>query len=316
MRPWLRALALTVGWGALAASTAAAPALRIETQELAPGVHVHVGAIEDWGPDNAGDVANLGFVVGARCVAVIDSGGSRAVGEALRAAIARRTDKPVCAVVNTHAHPDHVLGNAAFLGAGAGGASPEFIGHARLPAALAARGPYYLKALERDFGAAGAGSEIVLPTRTVGDALNLDIGGRTLLIRAWPTAHTDADLTVTDVQSGTLFAGDLLFVEHLPALDGKLLGWLGVMDALAREPVRLVVPGHGAPSRDWPAALAPQRAYLLGLRDGVKDAIARNLTLSQTVNELDGRGLQGWRLTDRFHRRNLTAAFAELEWAE
>jgi quinoprotein relay system zinc metallohydrolase 2 len=313
MNPASRLAVMLSCWAALAASAAG---LTIEAREVAPGVHVHVGQLEDWGPANAGNVANLGFVIGARCVAVIDSGGSAAVGQALRAAVRGATQQPICFVINSHAHPDHVLGNAAFRGAGIDGADPEFIGHARLPAALAARGPYYLNALRRDFGAAGAGGEIVAPTRTVADRLELDLGDRRLLLQAWPTAHTDADLSVLDPQSGTLFTGDLLFVSHLPALDGKLLGWLAVMDRLALLPVRLAVPGHGAPSSDWPGVMAPQRAYLERLRDGVRDAIRRDQSLSQTVNQLGAQGIEGWQLTERFHRRNVTAAFAELEWTD
>jgi glyoxylase-like metal-dependent hydrolase (beta-lactamase superfamily II) len=105
--------------GALHAGTAAqgspdpAP---LDVTEVAPGVHVHAGRLEDWLPGNAGDVANLDFVVGSRCVAVIDTGGTPHLGLRWRAAIERATSLPICYVFDTHAHPDHVLGNAAFAG--------------------------------------------------------------------------------------------------------------------------------------------------------------------------------------------------------
>ena len=182
---------------------------------------------------NFGDVANLGFVVGARCVAVIDTGGTFAVGRALRRAIQRVATVPVCYVINTHVHPDHVFGNAAFTDD-----HPQFIGHVRLADAMRRRGPNYLNALQRDLGEAGQQSAIVLPTRSVATTEELDLGGRILSLRAWPTAHTDTDLTVFDESSRTLWLGDLLFVGHVPVLDGNLRGFLAAIDRSSRLSAR------------------------------------------------------------------------------
>ena len=86
----------------------------------------------------------------------------------------------MCYVINTHAHPDHVLGNAAFADRSR---TPQFVGHERLAAALASRGPYYLNALQRDFGPAHADTTIVAPTLPVRGRLTLDLGDRTLSSR-------------------------------------------------------------------------------------------------------------------------------------
>ena len=148
----------------------------------------------------------------------------------------------------------------------------------------------------------------------VEDALTIDLGGRVLELRAWPTAHTDTDLTVLDVATGTLFAGDLLFMERLPVVDGSLLGWLEVIDRLEALPARRVVPGHGPASAPWPSALAPQRAYLEYLRDRVRDELRRNRTLEQAVDEVPLPPGQSWRLVADNHPRNVTVSFTELEW--
>jgi quinoprotein relay system zinc metallohydrolase 2 len=276
----------------------------------AAGVYVHYGRQEVIDAANGGDIANVGFVVGARCVAVIDTGGSAAVGAALRRAIRRVTGRPVCYVINTHAHPDHVFGNAAFLAD-----RPQFVGHAKLPAAFARRGPNYLNALQRDLGQAAAGSALVPPTLTVETTARLELGGRTLLVRAWPTAHTDHDLTVFDEASGTLFLGDLVFEGHLPVVDGNLRGMLAALETLRRLPVRHAIPGHGRAAQ-WPAVMDAQQRYLQRLLAEVKDAIAAGRTLAQTLESAGGAPHGEWLLFDVFHKRNVAAAYAELEWDE
>lgn len=279
--------------------------------EAAPGVFVHLGRHEETAPANRGDIANIGFIVGERCVAVIDSGGSVAVGRALRDAVRAQTAKPVCYVINTHMHPDHVFGNAAFAEAPK---RPRFVGSAKLPAALSARAGSYRASLRAALGEAAADSEIVVPGLLVDGELQLDLGGRKLRLRTWPTAHTDNDLTVFDERTGTLWLGDLLFEGRIPSVDGSIKGWLAVSARLRELPVRRVIPGHGALGLPWPAALDRQTRYLEGVVNEVRAAIARGTTLPATVQAADPGLAAGWQLAESYHRRNLTAAYAELEW--
>lgn len=281
-------------------------------REIAPGVYVHTGRQEVTDTANRGDIANIGFIVGERCVAVIDTGGSIVIGERLRRAVEAATPRPICYVINTHMHPDHVLGNAAFS---KGSAPPIFVGHAHLAAALATRGTNYRHALLRDAGADLAGSEIVPPTLEVKNTLELDLGARKLQLRAWPTAHTDNDLTVFDETTGTLWLSDLLFAGHTPVVDGSLRGWLGVIAEIARLEPRRVISGHGE-ATDWRRALADQERYLRVLLNETRAAIKAGKTLSQAVDSVGRSEREHWLLFDEFHRRNVTAAYAELEWED
>lgn len=320
---WCKAAAAVALLLAAAAGVAATAGVADEPPPLSvvqvqPGVFVHQGKLEDWGPANGGDVANLGFVVGSRCVAVIDTGGTPAVGAALRVAIGRVTALPICYVIDTHAHPDHMLGNVAFAAARDGAAPPKFIAAAAFTRTLAAREPYYLNALHRDFGITLTHADIIYPTVNVDSEkpLEIDLGQRVLSLRAWPTAHTDNDLTVYDERTRTLFASDLLFVSHLPALDGSLRGWLAVLSELRKFDVATVVPGHGPVSDDWPAVLQPEIDYLGALLRETRAAIARGWTITEATERIGVPAGEHWLLTDRFHRRNVTAAYAELEWED
>ena len=294
-----------------AAPLFAAEVAPLPVQEVAPGVYVHFGAQEEFGPANGGDIANIGFIVGERCVAVVDTGGSLDLGRRLRAAIERSTRLPVCYVIDTHMHQDHVLGNAAFAG---GAKPPQFIAHEKFAAALAARERFYLQALQRDFGTSMSHEQIVYPTQTVATTLDLDLGGRSITLQAWPTSHTDNDLTVYDARTRTLFLSDLLFVGRLPVLDGSLRGWLRSMAALRPMAVAVAIPGHGLEQR-LAGGAGRQAATCNAAR---RDTRARSRTKSSIQEAVSTVAAVGRRLAARRpdHRRNVTAAYAELEWED
>jgi quinoprotein relay system zinc metallohydrolase 2 len=277
--------------------------------EIASGDFVHIGITQLMNTDNEGAIANVGFIIGNNAVAVIDTGGSVREGRRLLAAIRARTDKPIRYVVNTHGHPDHVFGNAAFV-------DPHtvFVGHRNLPQALATRGPFYLDAFRRIMGDALIGDvSIIPPTLLVDGELRLDLGGRSLILQTWPVAHSDSDLTVLDEKAGILYAGDLVFEAHVPVLDGSIRGWLAVLDQLGATPARRVVPGHG-PVGVWPGALADQRRYLDRLATDIRAQIAAGKTLAVAADTAAGSERSRWQLFDDYNARNATAAYSEIEW--
>lgn len=277
---------------------------------VADGVYAFAGVDALMEPANHGAICNVGVVVGREAVAVIDSGGSVIEAEALVKAIAEVTDRPIKYLVSTHMHPDHIFGNAVFKRLGA-----TIVGHRNLPRALEARGSFYLQSYRRQLGEElMRGVEIVPPTKTVDDVETIDLGGRTLELRAWKPAHTDNDLTVLDPATKTFFAGDLVFMRHLPTLDGSLLGWMRQMDALTAVGASKVVPGHGPASVGWPQALEDERRYFDVLAGDLRAAIKEGVPLAQAV-QTAGRSESGnWALFDEYNERNATTAYAELEW--
>jgi quinoprotein relay system zinc metallohydrolase 2 len=291
------------------ATLARAGTAELPVSEVAPGIFVHSGTIALMTRENEGEIANVGFIIGEDAVAVIDTGGSLREGAALLAAVRARTAKPIRYVINTHGHPDHVFGNGAFVAEGT-----SFVGHSKLPQALATRGPYYLDNFRRIMGSELIDPvRIVSPTVLVTDTLTLDLGSRRLTLRAWPAGHSDSDLTVFDETTKTLFAGDLVFFRHIPVVDGSIRGWLGILGELEKIPAQRVVPGHG-PVSEWPAALSDERHYLMALLADVRASNKKGETIRAAADKAAASERPHWDLFDDYNARNATAAFSEIEW--
>lgn len=287
----------------------AAPVLSVS--KVADGVYVHWGVQEFSDSKNHGAIANIGFIVGKKCVAVIDSGGNPEQGKALKNAIELTTTLPICYVINTHVHPDHIYGNSAFKGAGV-----KFVGHEKLARAMSLRGDFYLQKAPELLGIKLTANDIIPPDITVSGELDLDLGGRTLKLTAHPAAHTDNDVSVYDPLTGTLWLADLLFTEHIPSLDGSLKGWLAELEKLEHKPCKRVIPGHGTLVTDWPAGMQPEKDYLSALLLEVRAAIKKGVYLEDAVKTVGLAYKDKWKLFDDFHRKNVTKAYAELEWED
>ncbi len=185
---------------------------------------------------------NVGLILGAGRCAVVDTRAALSEGTELAAAVRAVTALPGV-VVNTHAHFDHFLGNAAF------GDAPIWASR-RCAEVIAETG-----AAQRDAVTDGPHdvrtTPIVAPTHTFVTTSSLDLGGRTAELSFAGRGHTDNDIVVTVPDAAVTFAGDLVEEGAPPAFeDAYPLDWPATLDQLiaAAPPGEHgpVVPGHGA----------------------------------------------------------------------
>jgi glyoxylase-like metal-dependent hydrolase (beta-lactamase superfamily II) len=184
MKSTLLAVASTRVWvaaalGVLACSPAAAQRidyskLEIKTTDLGHGVY-----LLGW---QGGDSLIL---VGDDGVLLVDTSVAP-MGDKIRAAIARVSDRPIKLIINTHAHADHFGANEALAKGGAG-----IIAHDNLRERMA-KGQY-LSAFNQTIPPSPPAA---LPTLTYTDAMTLHFDGETVQLFHPPSAHTDNDTLV------------------------------------------------------------------------------------------------------------------------
>lgn len=283
---------------------------KVKVTKVAENIYVRKGLNEIFTKSNLAAIATISFVVGEKSVAVIDTGGSYCDGARFLKAIRKVTKKPISHVINTHTHPDHIFGNAAFKDE-----NPIFVGHKNLKRAMADRGNIYLENLKRIMGKEQLiGTKIIPPLMLVEDKATIDLGGKKLELQAFGTAHTDHDLTVFDPDEKIIWTGDLLFAEHTPVVDGSLLGWLQQLKELSKIPAKFVIPGHGGPLLKWPEAIEPQKQYLEKLTADLRKIIEEGGTMREAQNKAARSEKNKWKLFEEFNPRNASTSFKELEW--
>jgi quinoprotein relay system zinc metallohydrolase 2 len=277
--------------------------------EVAPGVYVHQGRHVSFESPGHDDIANIGFIVGDNCVAVIDTGGSLRVAHALLSELQKTTPLPICFVINTHIHFDHLLGNIVFQNKGV-----KFVGHKNLADEVDANRAFFLEQFRGDLGNEPTENSIIGPNLLVDDSMQLDLGNRILDLTAYDSAHSHTDLSIFDRRTSSLWLSDLLFMQRIPALDGNLIGWLTISKKIRETSAERVIPGHGPASANPSSALDAQQRYLEILLSQTRKKIADGLFMEDIVDTVGSQEKQLWLLYEQHHKRNVTKAFSQLEW--
>jgi quinoprotein relay system zinc metallohydrolase 2 len=280
-----------------------------ELKKVAEGVYVHHGQHQDIDDGYQGDICNLGVVVGRDAIAVIDSGGSKHTGEQLLQAIRKISKLPVKYVINTHVHPDHIYGNAAFQGE-----PVHFVGHEKLANTMLLRKEQYEKLNARLLGDAGKASTTIPPDTAVHDQLSLDLGDRVLQLQSRTVAHTHTDLTILDSKTNTLFTGDLVFAQRTPVVEGDIKGLIAVLEKINQTQYALIVPGHGLESADQETIIGDELRYLNLLLADVRTSIKKGISMEQTMDTAAESERKKWLLFDIANRRNVNVIYPQLEW--
>lgn len=280
-----------------------------ELTKVAEGVYVHHGQHLDIDDGYQGDICNLGVVIGREAIAVIDTGGSKHTGEQLLQAIKTISPLPIRYVINTHVHPDHTYGNAAFQNG-----TTHFVGHEKLANTMLLRQEQYEKLNARLLGEAGKASNTVTPDTPVHNQLTLDLGDRQLQLQAQRVAHTHTDLTVLDTKTNTLFTGDLLFAQRTPVVEGDLKGLIAALEQINQSHYALIVPGHGLESNDQPTMLGNELRYLNLLLADIRTSIKKGISMEQTMDTAAASERDKWQLFDIANRRNVNVVYPQLEW--
>jgi hypothetical protein len=89
-----------------------------------------------------------------------------------------------------------------------------------------------------------------------------------------------------------------------------------VLEALPKHSYKQVIPGHGPIPVHWLAALNHEKGYLLALQRDIRRLLKKGGALEDALKSAGYSEQSKWSLFDQHHRKNISTAFAELEWED
>ena len=170
--------------------------------------------------------------------------------------------RPLARLLNTHLHSDHCGGNAALARA--------FGVPVLIPPGLAAA----VRGWDEDalsYRASGQRCAAFGISGTFEPGAPLQLAGREWQVLAAP-GHDPHSIMLFQRESGVLISADALWQDGFGVVFPEVAGEPGfddveqVLDTIAALPVKVVIPGHGAPFTDASAALQRARSRLAGFR--------------------------------------------------
>jgi glyoxylase-like metal-dependent hydrolase (beta-lactamase superfamily II) len=192
---------------------------------------------------------------GGRGAAVVDTGYAAHAHQTVALVAHALGSAPLARIVNTHLHSDHCGGNAA------------------LQAAWDVRTAVPLAAVQQwdearlSYRATGQRCDRFTADEGLAPGDRITLGPAPWQVLAAPGHDPDA-VMLFEPQTRTLISGDALWQHRLAIIFPELLGEEGfgpteaTLAAIEALNVSLVIPGHGAPFGDVPAAIAASRRRL------------------------------------------------------
>lgn len=216
--------------------------------------------------------------------------------------------KRVVAVINTHHHYDHVLGNQAFAGA-------DIYAHRRCRERMEG---YRDKVLEQTSSRSGFESfSLTIPTMSIDASASANIGGTIFNFIFKGSAHTDCDIAVHLPQEGILVTGDIFIPRTIYPINlnsgSDILNWINILESYSdelRDEVIHVVPGHLEVS-DFDSMLK-QADYLRELLLAVDKFGSKGGTLAEACKKINLKAFTDYNNYARFNSVNVKSAWTYL----
>ena len=271
--------------------------LQVACAQQAPddaAAEIHVFPVQGNVYMVASAAGNVTVQVGRNGVLVVDTLGE-ALSEELLGAIAELSDLPIRYVINTHAHPDRVSGNAAVAMTGQ---SMNFnldqaavVSHENVLIAISLMDP--------PLPAEG------WPTSTYfTERMDFSFNGEAVIVLHQPNAHTNGDSIVHFRGSDVISTGDILDFTAYPQIDvangGSIGGIIAALNNIiditvpldSQEGGTMVVPGRGRLCDE--SEVVEYRDMLTIIRDHIQEMINEGRSLDE---------VQGARPTFGYDRR-------------
>ena len=229
-------------------------------------------------PENQGMMCNITFVNTAQGLVVVDSGASAQIGEMAIRQAQKTFKKPVVAIVNTHYHGDHWLGNDAFAAAFKN--LPIYAHPGTTTEIKGVQGNMWRTLMEQWTNQATLGTRVVPPTQPLEHGSELKFGDVTLRMHHYGKAHTPSDICVEVVEDKLTCVGDVAMDRRIANMDdGSYLGTFKTYDALEKNANSTIwLPGHGEPG---PNVLKWNRELFEGIYRTCEQAVKDGLPLEE-----------------------------------
>lgn len=242
-------------------------------KEIAPGIHVHLEFRS----------CNVGLIETDEGGILVDTPMLPADNRAWLSYVQRVLgNRPILYVVNTDHHRGHILGNQYY--------DAPVIAHELAWKNMRGYGANFIQRVvesfkrEPELQAQLAAIDIVRPTITFDNRLDIERGGRTVrLIHVG--GHTEATIIAWLPEERVLFAGDTVWGDQHPYMaQANSKQWLEALSYVRKLNPSIIVPGHG-PLYDL-SVTEPLSEYIRLVRRRVRSCFQKGYSKQETASTL------------------------------